>query len=321
MNQENKIFMNAQPVYNDATLQKLCKQVATGNTPWEDCAEEIENCAYYVCEHGGFDNAVAHIETIIVFFEQLENKNEEHIRDLSDLFILIGELHQCAGFFAQSIPWFIKASVVHDRLPTPFHCMAISYIQLRDLDKAISCLEQEIAVAPGNYFSYLKLADIYEQAGYLHKKEECLKSLLFRDETNMMALHKLIVFYEQRQPQSDVQFLRRRLIGIQKEYSRIELQIMIFHLCQDKRFNDALSVLNHTIPGKCGDGIVHLLRAHLYGLLHNFSHKRKELKEYLRLNNGREGCVHNELAEFADIFGQKASEKLGKRLNLLNPGN
>ena len=56
-----------------------------------------------------------------------------------------------------------KAVVVDDRYDVPYHSLAISCLNMGQTERAIRSLEQEIAVAPGNYYSYLLLADIFEK--------------------------------------------------------------------------------------------------------------------------------------------------------------
>jgi len=47
----------------------------------------------------------------------------------------------------------------------PTHNLATAFIELGDNASAIRSLEQEISLEPGNYFSALRLADLYETAG------------------------------------------------------------------------------------------------------------------------------------------------------------
>jgi tetratricopeptide (TPR) repeat protein len=93
-------------------------------------------------------------------------------------------VNQYINNYKESIEWFKKASVVFDRYALPYHNLATSFIALGDVTNAIKSLEQEVALEPGNYFSHLRLADLYEQQGETEKEVECLKNLLVRNPEN-----------------------------------------------------------------------------------------------------------------------------------------
>jgi tetratricopeptide (TPR) repeat protein len=147
------------------TLSQLCDRVTSMAVPFEDVAEFLENSTYELCVDGKCKSAIQQLSRVTSFFETMENKNEENCRDLADTYILIGEVNQYVGAFKESIEWFKKAAVVFDRYAMPFHNLATSYLELGDTKNAVKSLEQEIALEPGNYFSCLRLADLYEQPG------------------------------------------------------------------------------------------------------------------------------------------------------------
>ena len=119
------------------------------------------------------------------FFELMENKNEENCRDLADVYLLIGQIYQYNNSPQESVSWLSKAVVVDDRYDVPYHSLAISCLNMGQTERAIRSLEQEIAVAPGNYYSYLLLADIFEKEGRPVDVEDTLKKLLARDPENI----------------------------------------------------------------------------------------------------------------------------------------
>jgi tetratricopeptide (TPR) repeat protein len=201
----------------------------------------------------------------------------------------------------------------------PYHNLATSYIELGDVAGAIKSLEQEIELEPGNYFSRLKLADLYEQQGKYAEVEESLKKLLSRDPENIQALHKLISHYENRLPHVDAELMRKRLISIDKTYNEIEIVIKVFHLCVEKMYGDALDFITEMIKNSPAMTMLYLLKAHVLGQLHQFSQKRKQLIEFKKNCHGKNEYMKNKLEEFEHIFGKKSAARLGKILVVTNP--
>ena len=112
---------------------------------------------------GKCDEVIEQLTRLCTFFENMEEKNEEVVRDLSDVYLLTGEFCQVGERFSDSVEWFKKAIVVDDNYDVPYHSLSSSYLNLGETSLAIKSLEQEIQVAPGNYYSYLLLADLYEK--------------------------------------------------------------------------------------------------------------------------------------------------------------
>lgn len=309
-------FPERLPDLEKATLAQLCQLVTGYKAPFEDTAEFIEDRAYELCEKKQLDKAIKHLEELASFFERMPDKNEENCRDLSDVYILAGEIHQCHDQFAQSIEWFRKAVVVNDRYSLPFHSLAVSYIKLGDTVNAVRSLEQEIQLAPGNYFSYLMLADLYEARGLVPKVAGVLNRLLERDPDNVIALHRIITEYEHDNPELDVELLRRRLICVDRVLNKRELVIWTFHMCREGKFNEALALLSSREAESPDVSLIHLLKAHIYGETRQFTKKRMELSRFKVKNNGNEVFMQGKLKEFGDVFGEPAVVKLHKRLTI-----
>ena len=300
-------------------LPQLCKLVMDLAVPFEDVAEFIENLTYALCIDGKCKDAIAELSRVASFFETMESKNEENCRDLADIYIMIGEVNQYVGCFKDSIEWFKKAAVVFDRFAVPYHNLATSYIELGDIKNAVKSLEQEILLEPGNYFSSLKLADLYEQQGEYKKEEECLENLLARNPENIQALHKLITHYVNRLPHIDVELLRKRLLGIKKNLSEIEIVIRAYHLCKQGMLGEALDFLVERVKENPAMPMLYLLKDYVLGQLHQFSRKRAELVEFKRMCHGKPEYIMNRLDEFEHVFGKKAVTRLGRTLVVTNP--
>jgi tetratricopeptide (TPR) repeat protein len=190
----------------------------------------------------------------------------------------------------------------------------MSYLNLGETEKAVKSLEQEIKIAPGNYYTYLFLADLYAKQEKYEKVEEILRNLLSRDSDNIQALHKLICHYKKRNPNLDVELLRRRLINVDKDLVKLDLVIWAYHMCQEKKYEEALNFLNGREFESPGISITHLLKAHIYGCMRFYVKKRNELREFIKLNHGREEFMRTKLDEFAKIFSEKARTRLQKKL-------
>ncbi len=296
------------------SLSELCGLVVQYIVPFEDVAEYIENKAYAGCMSGIFPEACEELERLSAFFEKMPDKNEENCRDLADIYILIGEMHQYVNKFRESIAWFKKAAVVFDRSALPYHDLATSYIELKDTTNAIRSLEQEISLEPGNYFSILRLVDLYEVQARFDKVEEGLKNILERNPDNIKALHKLITYYEEKHPDVDVELLRRRLLAIDRGFNEFETVIRAYHLCRENRLSEAMDFVDSMIVQSPNVIMFHLLKAYLYGEIHQFAKKRMELAEFKKQCYGKDKFMENKLEEFEHIFGKKAVAHLGKTL-------
>jgi tetratricopeptide (TPR) repeat protein len=301
------------------TLTELCGLVAVYIVPFEDVSEYIENKAYAACMNGMFSAALEDLEKLSLFFEKMSEKNEENCRDLADVYILVGEMHQYVNQFKESIPWFKKAAVVVDRYALPYHDLATSYMELKDTANAIRSLEQEVQLEPGNYFSILRLIDLYEILGQFEKVEEWLKNILERNPDNIKALHRLITFYEEKHPDVDVALLRRRLLAINRGFNEFETVIRAYHLCRENRFTEAMDFLNVMLLEAPSVTMFHLLKAYVFGEMHQFAKKRAELSEFKKHCYGKVIFMENKLEEFEHIFGKKSVARLGKTLTISHP--
>jgi len=296
------------------SLKKLCKLVVDYSYPYEDLAELIEDKGYEECVEGNGKEVIEELAQLSTFFEEMENKNEENSRDLADIYLLIGDFCQVSEHFTESIDWFKKAIVVDDAYDVPYHSLAMSYLSLGETEKAVKSLEQEIAVSPGNYYTYLFLAELYEKQERYELVEEVLRNLLARDSDNIQALHLLITHYKKRNPNLDVELLRRRLIHADKELVKLDLIIWTFHMCEEKRYEDALNFLSERECESPSISIIHLLKAHIFGSMGQYVKKRNELKQFRKLNHSREEFMRNTFDEFAKIFGETARAQLQKKL-------
>ena len=297
-----------------STLVDMCNKIVSLEMPFEDASSLIEDRTYALCVGDSCDLAIAQLERLTAFFEGMKDKNEENCRDLADIYILIGEVEQYIGKFSESIGWFRKAAIAFDRSALPYHNLATSYCELGDMHNAIKSLIQEIELEPGNYYSRLRLADLYEQQGDVDKEDKCLNELLERDPHNIQALHKLIVQYEKHRPQVGVQLLRKRLVAVIKNFSEMEIVIRVYHLLCEKQQGESLEFVNAQIVANPAMTILYLLRAFIFGELHQFSRKRTELAEFKQHCLGKKEFMQSKLDEFEHVFGKKAVVRLGKIL-------
>jgi tetratricopeptide (TPR) repeat protein len=205
--------------------------------------------------------------------------------------------------------------------PVVYHCLALSYQGIGDDDLAIKAFEQEIRVAPGNYYTYLLLADLYEKHGRLGAQEDILKRLLERAPENIQGLHILIRLYERTSPDLDVSLLRRRLLNRTGSLNRLEAAVRAYHLCATGRPQDALDFLETWSRTSQDTPIIHLVCAHIYGIMHQFSKKRQELSLFKEKNHGKENVMEINLVEFASIFGEDAARILRQRLKAVHPAS
>lgn len=295
-------------------LDHLCGLVAGAERPYEDVAEQIEDRAYELCENGSIDLVLQKLKRLTSFFEGLDDKNDEHCRDLADVYLLTGQIYQYAGLFTESIPWFSRSAVVDDRYPAPFHSLAESYSQLREYDNAIKSLEQEIMLAPGNYYSYLLLADLYEREDRTGEVEKSLKRLLERDPENIQGLHRLIRHYEETDDTIDTTLLIRRLMKISKRFNRMEAVIRSFYLCRVEKYIEAIEFLDNWKNGANVVTITHLVKAHVYSETRQYSRRRQILNDFKVQNHAREDVMRSKLHEFGTVFGDTAAERIEKLL-------
>lgn len=298
----------------DCSLSQLCGLIASYSVAFEDASDFLEDKTYAFCTAGHFEVAKAELTKLARFFEEMPDKNDENSRDLADVYILIGEICQYVNKFRESVEWFKKAAVVADRYAVPFHNLAAAYLELGDRESAVRSLEQEIFLEPGNYFSALRLADLYETQGFNEKAEKCLEAILERNPDNIKALHKLITHYEEKHPEAGVELLRRRLLGIKKDFNEIETVIRTCHLCRDERFDDALKFISAQFVKAPSMTMLYLLRAYVLGEMHQYARKKRELIEFKKNCFGKIKFIENKLEEFAHIFGDKAASGLEKVL-------
>lgn len=295
-------------------LKNLVSLVANEERPYEEVAEQIEDRSYELCDGGCLDQVIEQLNRCTCYFESLGDKNDEQCRDLSDLYLLIGQVHQFTELFAESIMWFNKAAIVDDRYATPFHSMALSYMQLHKTDSAIKCFEQELELSPGNYYTYLLLADLYEQEGLPQEVEECLKELMERDPTNLQGLHSLIKHYEKSDTAINTTLLIRRLTKVKKKLSRVEVVLKSYYLCRERRHEEVLACIDNWNSGGGVVTITDLIKAHVCNELRQFNKSHKSIQTFKIRNHGRMDIMLGKLKEFKELFGEAAAEGLQKML-------
>ena len=298
------------------SLGRLCDAVLSLSAPYDDVAEQIEDAAYFEYEQGGLEHAVGLLTGLARFFEGLRNKNEEISRDLAQVYLLIGQIHLYAGNFEESIAWINNSIVVDDMYPVAYHSLALAFRSIGDESMSIKSLEQEIRVAPGNYYTYLLLADLYEKIGDFARFEDVLRRLLERAPNNIQGLHKLIRRCERGAGGADVELLRRRLLENDSDLSRIEAVIRAYHMAQAGREQEAVEFLE-AWGGEAPDvSINHLANAHFYGKMRLHSKKRRELSLFRIKNHAREDVMEIKINEFASVFGEEAAEKIRRSLRV-----
>jgi tetratricopeptide (TPR) repeat protein len=300
----------------DPSLSRLCDSVLSLRTPYDDIAEQIEDAAYFEYEQGGLEHAVELLKGLSRFFEGLRNKSEEVSRDLAQVYLLIGQIYLYAGKFEDSIAWINNSIVVDDMYPVAYHSLALAFRSIGDESMSVKSLEQEIRVAPGNYYSYLLLADLYEKNGDFARFEDVLRRLLERAPDNVQGLHRLIRHCERVGGAADVDLLRRRLLGNDHGLSRIEAVIRAYHLAQAGREREAAEFLEAWGDEAPDVSINHLANAHIYGQMSLHSKKRRELSLFRIKNHAREDVMEIKIAEFAFVFGEEAAEKIRRSLRV-----
>ena len=300
-------------------LHSLCQPVLAGKVAFSELAEQIENAVFEEVHSGGFGKACKQMAELAAFFEKIAAKSEDDVRSLLEIYLLIGEACQLDNKFEESVEWFKKAIIVDDRDSLPYHELATSYASLDDVASAIKCLEQELLVAPGNYYTYLRLADLYAQENQPDSVEHTYRRLLERDPANVIALHKLILFYLHDDPNAEIHFLRKRLTTSDRVLNKNEVMIWVYHMCEDKKYTEALRYLDSRTGDSGINSVLPLLQAHIYFLSGNYSRKRTALMEFKQYHHGNHQFMEYVLKLFTDVFGSSAAEKLFKRLQLVHP--
>jgi tetratricopeptide (TPR) repeat protein len=285
-------------------LSLLSQLVSNGKVPWEDVAEQVEDHSYLLCENNNLPLAVELLTRITVFFETLENKSEENSRDLADVYLLIGQLYQFKSMYEESIIWFRKAVVVDDQYTVSYHNIALSYIKLGEIEGAIRSLVQEVIFSPGNYYSYLILADLYENSQRFSEAELVLKQLLERDPDNIQGLHRLVRYYKVSNPQADIHLLVRRLLNVKKQFTTIEALIRVFYLCSMGKFAEAHSFQRSWEMNSPREPAIHLANAYIFEKTGNIPQMKQEIGQFknLFLKRGPE-AMRLKIKEFQSIMG------------------
>lgn len=292
------------------SLVELCNMLTSCKCPYEDIAELIEDKAYEECENGNLETAISELCEVASFIESLENKNEENSRDLADIYLLIGQINQFTGHFTESIGWFSKAIVIDDQYSEPYHCLAISLYKQGKHGDAIKSIETELTLSPGNYYSYLLLAELYQIEDRHEDTEKVLKVLLERDTENIQGLHRLIQFYEKSDAEIKTDLLVKRLLNIKKKYSAIEILIRSFYLYRSGKIGEALEFVDLWLRTEPNLTLIHLIRAYLFNSVSNDSSKNHELTLFSKKNRSTNSVMKSQIDEFGAIYGESASNQV-----------
>lgn len=316
VNAEKRVFRALSGVdfyrSRNISLKNGCDSVVECRIPYEDAAEMIEIKAYELCENGKTDEAIEQLNRIAVFFENLENKSEEHSRDLADVYLLIGQMLQYAGRYDDSIGWFSKSVIVDDQYATPYHNLAISYDKTGKVDSAIRCLKQELLLSPGNYYSYLILAEIYKRKRKYDKYVECLHQLLERDPDNLQGLFRLIRYYETKKTGADISLLCRKVLAIRKKFSTTEWMIRVYTFCSLKKHTSALNTADEWERDDPRTSLVNLAKAYAYGAAKKVKERGYEIDIFVKKNNGDIDKMNKKLDDFGGVFGLNAKIRISK---------
>jgi tetratricopeptide (TPR) repeat protein len=317
-NQEKK---GDSPVISEKELKKaglhfLVSLVITGKQAYSDLAEYIETRAYEEWKRGKFERAIDELQKIAVFIEMIENKNEENALDLAEVYLLIGQLYQYAEWYPESIEWLSKSVLANDGNSLPYNCMAVSYLKTGNFHNAIRCFEQEIAIDEGNYFTYLKLSELYAREGKLEKSEECLKKLLNRDPENIQGLHQLIRHYEKYNPAINVSLLRKRLLGNTAKHTWTTAAIRAYHLQAEKRTVEAIDFISTWQMENTGKSspVIRLVKTVLFDELNRDRELKTEIVAFIDECRSRQQVMREFIEEFSALFGEPFSTRLKQRL-------
>lgn len=301
--------------YPGATLENICTSVINCKVAYEDVSEIIEDKSYEQCEKGNISGSINQLKRIALFYETLENKSDENSRDLADVYLLIGQMLQFASKYDESISWFSRSIVVDDQYSVSYHNLAISYEKSGMVDSAIRCLTQEILLSPGNYYSYLLLADLYLCKKSYDEFVICLQQLLERDQDNIQALFRLIKYYEKKDATSDITLLYRRVLGINKVFNCTEWLIKTFILCKLNQYSEALNTVDRWQNNDPKTTMTHLTRTHIYGVQKQFTLRNNEVSLFLEKNNEKIDKIVNKLDEFSSVFGRSYTLRISKSLH------
>lgn len=295
-------------------FKNTCNSISIEEKSYDDLSDQLEDFAYSACIEGFGDGVLEELNKLTRFYQRRKSLDIESVRDLADIFLLAGEVAAFNGDLNESIELFRKATFTDENYDRAQHSLAMAYDQAGDTKSATICLERELFLSPGNYFSYLLLADRYEELNEHKNVEAILKKLLDRDTDNIRALHKLITHYEMVKPQLNVQLLRSRIINSEPEIIKHDLLIWVYHMLKNNLSFEAIEFLEMLEIEYPGISLINLLKAHVFGTLKQFSRKRRELEEFKRLNYGRSEFMRTKVEEFEKIFGKIEADKIRKKL-------
>jgi len=87
-------------------------------------------------------------------YESMHNRTENDDKNLAAVLLIIGEMYQYNGNYAESIPCFDQAITLNNKNAELYHYRAESYLQINDMHMAIENFRQEIALEREIIFPY-----------------------------------------------------------------------------------------------------------------------------------------------------------------------
>ena len=282
------------------SLKLIAKALIQRTIAFEDVKEQIAEHSFRDFHAGSKDETLATLYHVVSFFETLEEKNEEDLRDLADICMLIGELLQQDQRIVECVVWFEKAVIVDENYAEAYRQLARSYESLGSPERAIKALQQEITLSPGNYFAYHELARLYESSNNENALTAILEQLLERDPANIQALHTLICHYQKCQPDIEISFLRQRLLLVHGEFNHRERMIWVWHMSEVGRAAEAA----HTVSLRKSDWRDLLLLALAWNLCGNTIAWKTSLDTLMEMAVDVK-LKTREIEEIEKVFGKK----------------
>ncbi len=145
-------------------LAEMCSVLAEGNVECPDVRTALCDLAFATAAHFGAEETVRILSTAEASLSARGGKHANELDAIYGICLLAGEVLHDAGQWGESRRWLEKAVCANASGAEAFHDLAINAIAMGDSDSAIRALENEIAVAPGNYYAYTLLASLYEKS-------------------------------------------------------------------------------------------------------------------------------------------------------------
>lgn len=297
-------------------LSRLCLKVTSGECEYDEYSEYIADAAYSAAVDGFAEDAMEQLFQLARYYEKRRSQDIESIRDHADIALLAGEISLYVGEITEAISWYKQAAQIDENYDLPYHCLGSAYIELNEYKAACNAFEREIHISPGNYYTYLTLAGLYDDLNENKNVEVILKSLLERDTENIQALHNLILHYQNFHSELDIGLLRARIINANRSAVKLDLFIWTYHMLEDGNLDEALEYLEDLERDYPGISITPLLKGYIYGKQRLFIKRKQALLNFRKLNFGRLEFMKTKIEEFSKIFGESETGLIKKSLHL-----